>query len=247
MGEGKYHQWRGKYKYIQEWIHRRIDIQGMKVVEIGSNSGNLLRYFREHSNCNVLGIELSTKCKEYSESVNQVPVFNGPVEQFRWQHKEPADLMIMVHVLEHIPEPRNFLEQVRSMLKPGGYVYIEIPNAYMIDFDLVGDFSNPLRIPFHSFIYNLDSVTSLLEKNGFRILAKRSWSRKEDGGSITSAYAKHFRHRLEQGLGNNWVARGLGTLIKGVVRFYPNRYILGYYYSRCNRSSTIAVLGQRLE
>ena len=46
VGAGKYEKWNGKYRYIYEWITRHLPEKG-SVIEIGCNSGNQLRYFKE--------------------------------------------------------------------------------------------------------------------------------------------------------------------------------------------------------
>lgn len=45
---------------------------------------------------------------------------------------EPApgklcDLILVAHVLEHVSSPREFIEEVLIHLKPGGFLYIEVP------------------------------------------------------------------------------------------------------------------------
>jgi hypothetical protein len=42
----------------------------------------------------------------------------------------PYELLIFSHVLEHIPEPREFLAQHRKHLAPGGSFYLEVPLEY---------------------------------------------------------------------------------------------------------------------
>lgn len=242
VGEGKYKEWGKKYKYIHNWIKKRIDTHGINIIEIGANSGNLLRYFKENSKCNVIGIESSVKCKEYSENVNSVPIFNGTVKEFKILQKQSADLVIMVHLFEHISEPIDFLHDISSILSEKGYVYIEIPNSNMINYELIGDISNPLCIPFHSYIYNMDSLCKLLERYNFEIISRRYWSRKEDGGSITRAYVEYFRNKIHSKFGDNLLSNLICFVIKALIRFYPNRHILGYYFSKVNQSSSIAVL-----
>lgn len=38
------------------------------------------------------------------------------------------DLVVMSHVLEHVSEPKEFMEMVLQKVKPGGVVFVEIPN-----------------------------------------------------------------------------------------------------------------------
>jgi len=40
-----------------------------------------------------------------------------------------ADLLIARHVLEHAHEPRKFLEGLRRLVKPGGYIIFEVPDC----------------------------------------------------------------------------------------------------------------------
>ena len=244
-GAGLYHKWRKKYRYIHGWINRTLDTTGISVVEVGSGSGNLLRYFRESSGCTVTGLELSVPCREYSQKVNGVKVFSGPLACYRAEHPGEADLVIMVHLFEHIPDPVPFLKEVAGILKSRGHLYIELPNAFMIDFDLLEEPANPLCVPFHSFLYHIDSLCRLLEQNGFSVMARRYWSRKEDGGTITSSLAACLKKKISRKLGDHAFSRFLGGVAKGIVRFFPNRYFLGYYCSRRNRSTTIAVLCRR--
>lgn len=42
----------------------------------------------------------------------------------------PYDLMVFSHVLEHVPDPRDFLTQYRRHLAPGGCFYLEVPLQY---------------------------------------------------------------------------------------------------------------------
>ncbi len=245
VGAGKYDKWQRKYRYIHDWIARHIDVAGKRVIEVGSNSGNLLRYFKERSHCDVTGIELSAAGKEYSETINDVPVSAGRLGEYRESSRTGSDLVLMVHLFEHITDPVTFLRDVRGILNEDGHVYIELPNARMIDFELTGDFANPYCMPFHAYLYHMESLTRLLKQNGFSVVAKRYWSRKEDGGSITKALADSYRYRLEKKFGSNVFSRVLAKAFKMIVRFYPHRFLIGFAFSKRNKSTTIAVLGRK--
>lgn len=244
-GAGRYEKWIGKYRYIHDWIDRRVDLRGMRVVEIGSNSGNLLRYFKEESACDVVGVELSSACKAYSEEVNAVPVFERTFEDFAEQHKEAADLVAMSHVFEHIPQPVALLTAIASSLRAKGYLYIEIPNARMVQFHFMKDIGNPLCIPFHSYLYTLDSLSTLLERHGFSVVARRKWSRKEDAGVLSTNIADRFRHAVHRVLGDGRVAIAISRVGKGIVRFYPIRLLVAYAFRLTNQSTTVALLAQK--
>jgi SAM-dependent methyltransferase len=39
------------------------------------------------------------------------------------------DLITIFHVLEHVPDPRAALARLSAWLRPGGHLYVEVPNA----------------------------------------------------------------------------------------------------------------------
>ncbi|MBE7500827.1 MAG: class I SAM-dependent methyltransferase [Verrucomicrobiales bacterium] len=41
----------------------------------------------------------------------------------------PFDVISMIHVLEHVPSPVRYLEQVRARLRPGGWLLLEVPDC----------------------------------------------------------------------------------------------------------------------
>jgi len=92
---------------------------------------------------------------------------------------EPVDVISMIHVLEHCPSPVDVLSTFRQKLRPGGILYIEVPNADSLRARLADSFLKPLwthaperylAFPIHLFYFNTFSLTRLLESSGYRII-----------------------------------------------------------------------------
>lgn len=245
-GAGRYIRWKKKYRYIHNWINKYLNTTKFNVLEIGSNSGNLLRYFKEKSDCNVIGIELSEKCKKYSEEINGVKVYGNWLANFIKDNPFKAQLVLMIHTFEHITNPEKLLKEVQEVLTDDGYLYIEIPNGRMIEFDILPE-SNPLCIPFHAYLYNMDSLCQILTNNGYEIVKKRYYSKKEDGGSITSTLSLYTKNKIMALLGDNIISKFFALLTKALIRFNPNRVLFGYTFSKFNKASSIAVLCKKIE
>lgn len=50
-------------------------------------------------------------------------------KEFAGHHQETYDLITMWHVVEHVPKPIELVADAWRLLKPGGWLSIEVPNA----------------------------------------------------------------------------------------------------------------------
>jgi SAM-dependent methyltransferase len=81
-------------------------------------------------------------------------------------------LISLVHVLEHIANPSDFLRTVGSKLEHEGTLFVEVPNAARNPFDLI--------IADHATHFTVASLAALLEGAGFRITTwSEEWVSKE--------------------------------------------------------------------
>ncbi|MGQ9732855.1 MAG: class I SAM-dependent methyltransferase [Candidatus Zipacnadales bacterium] len=75
----------------------------------------------------VLGIEPDAKAAKMCQA-RGLPVINLTLEEMK-EEDDCFDYVTAFHVLEHIPEPQEFLGCCLSALRPGGSLVIEVPNA----------------------------------------------------------------------------------------------------------------------
>jgi SAM-dependent methyltransferase len=75
-------------------------------------------------------------------------------------------LAVMIHVLDHLLEPRDMLEQIRAKLKPGGRVAIVTHNERSLLRSLMGIRFPPFCLQ-HPELYNPQSITTLLHRCGY--------------------------------------------------------------------------------
>lgn len=73
------------------------------------------------------------------------------------------------HVLEHVPNPHEFIQKVYTLLSPNGTVTIAIPNTASIYASMFGTYWYNRDIPRHIVNYNPKSLRILLESNGLSI------------------------------------------------------------------------------
>jgi SAM-dependent methyltransferase len=83
------------------------------------------------------------------------------------------DVVLLAHVLEHVPRPLEMVRMVRGLLRPGGVFYCEVPNDFN-PLQLAAREVNRLRpwwvvLPDHLNYFSLSSLASLLSSEGFDI------------------------------------------------------------------------------
>jgi SAM-dependent methyltransferase len=84
------------------------------------------------------------------------------------------DVILMSHVIEHLPDPLDELIECRRILKPSGSIVIATPNARGLGHLAVGRHWLGLDPPRHLQIFTAKALTRLLAMSGFRPLQVRT-------------------------------------------------------------------------
>lgn len=152
----------------REFCRTLADIRKFKpgghLVELGCAYGFFLDEASCHFTC--AGLELSGPAVEACQQ-RGLAVSQGPADAFHISALGPADVVVMLDVIEHLPDPDSTLASVLSILKPGGILVIT-----------TGDWSSPLakvmgrrwRLmtpPQHLFYFSPGNLARLCTRLGF--------------------------------------------------------------------------------
>lgn len=96
-----------------------------EVLDVGCSFGHFLGRM-ERRGWRTVGIEPSPVAAEYAQAHLKGRIFPEPFERV---DLEPArfDAVVSLYVLEHLSEPRAFVQKVHDLLKPGGLAIIRVP------------------------------------------------------------------------------------------------------------------------
>ncbi len=98
-----------------------------KVLDIGCGNGRFLQYMQQTGNIEAYGIELPGKAAQRAAQIKGIQLKEGTLEKGDFADNF-FDAVTLVHVLEHLPSPKETLETIHQMVKPGGFVVIYLPN-----------------------------------------------------------------------------------------------------------------------
>ncbi|MDD5298978.1 MAG: class I SAM-dependent methyltransferase [Gallionella sp.] len=111
-----------RMKYLQP-----ILAKGASLLEVGCSSGFMLFPLAEAGH-DCVGIEPSGVFSEYVKE-RGLPVYESLNQLRQLAVRSQFDAILHFFVMEHIAQPRAFLEAQLALLKPGGKIIFEIPNA----------------------------------------------------------------------------------------------------------------------
>ena len=116
-------------RYVEMAVERFDLGPGSLVVELASNDGYLLQYFRAHD-VPVLGIEPAANVAEVAieQGVPTRVEFFGAQTATALAAESQADLLLGNNVLAHVPDLNDFVAGLPIVLKPEGVITMEFPH-----------------------------------------------------------------------------------------------------------------------
>ncbi|HWF73731.1 MAG TPA: class I SAM-dependent methyltransferase [Solirubrobacteraceae bacterium] len=121
----EHHWWyRGRRLIIRAELDRLPLLAGARVLDAGCGSGRTLEDLRVYGE--VSGIELSELAAEHARKRNLGDVHIGRVESLPWGD-DSFDLVTCLDVLEHTPDDRVALQELRRVTKRGGWLLVTVP------------------------------------------------------------------------------------------------------------------------
>ncbi len=178
-------------KYADEMTSRLGFNENSLIVEIASNDGYLLQYFKE-KNIPVLGVEPTANTAKVAREKGIdciVDFFGSAIASERLLGK--ADLIVGNNVLAHVPDINDFVKGVKIALKPNGVNTFEFPHlCKLVEF-------NQFDTIYHEhFSYlSLTALKSVFEKQGLEFFDVQELP--THGGSLR-IFTKHIEDESKE-------------------------------------------------
>lgn len=143
-----------------------------RLLELGCSVGYFLNAAR--SDFDVEGVEPSAWAREHAQRRFGLRL-HASLEQAGF---EPGsfDVVAMIDVIEHLPDPKASLEQAARLLKPGGILYLVTPDIGSLSAAVLRSYWWGLR-PAHIYYFDGRTLGSLLQDCGFSVALSKSFGR----------------------------------------------------------------------
>jgi hypothetical protein len=180
-------------RYTEKMVDRFGFSSSSQVIEIASNDGYLLQYFKE-KNIPVLGIEPTANTAEVARSkgIESITEFFGTKLAKELVAKGiKADLLLGNNVLAHVPDIVDFVSGMKLVLKDTGVITMEFPHLMqLVD-------NNQFDTIYHEHFSYLSfyTVKQIFEAQGLQMFDVEEIP--THGGSLR-IYAKHQQDQSKE-------------------------------------------------
>ena len=173
-------------EYVRSMTERFPLNRESMIIEIASNDGYLLQYFKERG-FNVLGIEPAKNTAHIAKAkgIDTIEDFFGETLALNLVKKKiKADLLIGNNVLAHVPRIHDFVKGLKILLKDDGIITMEFPHLMQ----LIGHNQFDTIYHEHFSYFSFMTVRSIFESNKLIIFDVDELT--THGGSLR-IYARH--------------------------------------------------------
>lgn len=178
------------------------------LLDIGAGYGLWIKFLLDNELLDASGVEPNQVMRQYAYDKWGITLHE---ETKMLSH---FDAIACCDVLEHIPDPNKFIEDIKKHLAPDGILYLQVPDVLDDPLEPPKLLRNgPLNIPTHIWQFNFKSISKLLDKHGFVI--QEWWSGVMD---VIKVYETGGPNKQTIALWNRAIAEKRGNRISLVAK-----------------------------
>lgn len=188
------------------WIKSKKG-ENSRLLDIGAGTGDFLLRAKD-KNWKVNGVEPNPKARSLAAKKG-IELFENTAEF----PSHSFDVITMWHVLEHVPNLNDQLEELERILKPDGLLVVAVPNFKSWDAEKYKEFWAAYDVPRHLWHFSRNSIKILFQKNGFEVKSTKALLFDSFYVSLLSEKYKNGHGNILGGIWNGFLSnlKAMGT------------------------------------
>jgi 2-polyprenyl-3-methyl-5-hydroxy-6-metoxy-1,4-benzoquinol methylase len=195
----------GYHQYKKDLIEKYCEKRPYTLLDVGCACGQFLSFFHG-KNCLATGVETSQKQVNFIADHFKFEAVCGTLETLLPARAQYFDVTHIAHTLEHLPNPKETISQLKALTKPGGLVFVEVPNVrsyqnrmsqIRANFGLRKNLWKSDDFPEHLVEFTPKTLRKLMQDSGLEIVFLQTHSRKLlNRNSPSKVLIDHFTNRI---------------------------------------------------
>ncbi|GBU28841.1 hypothetical protein R84B8_02403 [Treponema sp. R8-4-B8] len=150
---------------------KKLRAESPSILDIGCATGALLASLRGKG-WRVTGVEISPSAI-YAKNERKLDVRNIPLEENNFPDSS-FNVILASHLIEHLNEPKTFLEETYRILKNNGNIFITTPDISGFQSRLFGSRWRSAIFD-HLYLFSRYTLSKMLKIVGFKVVSCHSW------------------------------------------------------------------------
>ncbi len=197
-----------------------------RILDVGCATGAFLSVAKRRG-WEAYGVEIGEWAADFARACG-LDVFIGTLEEARFPDRY-FDVVFSKSLLEHLPDPRGSLVEMRRILKDDGLLVVAgVPNVDSVTIRLGLDLFSGNKPPAHLYYFNPRTLRDMVQRCGFDCIQLLSWG-------IPNDFFKGI-------LGRNRVGEGFDQVCDCLTTRYGKGGPLGRVIYRSIRSAVNSLL-----
>ncbi len=169
----KYRLWRRTHE-VKSSIKKFLPNKPSAIIDLGTADGKMLNDINKiYPECKCVGVEYDNELANLANRLfPNLKIYQGDVQKLNQYIKEKFDVAIATAVIEHVLEPQNFINEIKTILKPNGILLITAPDPF---WEFVASKAGHLDDDMHHEVPNIKRIKELIHKSGMIVLHSKKF------------------------------------------------------------------------
>jgi trans-aconitate methyltransferase len=169
----KYRLFRRTFE-VKKAIKTFLDYEPKSIMDLGTADGKMLNELKliyKKSKC--VGVEYNKDLvKLASTNYPDLKIYEGDIQNLKKFFSNKYDVIIATAVIEHIPNPIKFLNQIKKILKNSGILIITAPDPF---WEYVATKVGLLDDEIHHDVPNIKKIKSMILKSQMTVIHSKKF------------------------------------------------------------------------